>query len=44
VSASAIETTNIILNDLGREFFAILIDESRAVSIKEKSELFFDIW
>ena len=49
MSVAAIETTNIILNDLGHEFCAILIDESHAVSIKEESEfldseLFFDVW
>jgi len=31
----AIETKTAILNDLGDEYFSILIDESREVSTKE---------
>lgn len=36
VCAAIIETTNIILNDLGCEFFVILIDVSRDVLVKKK--------
>ena len=36
VHVVAIETTNIILNDFGREFIIILIDKFRDVSVKKK--------
>jgi hypothetical protein len=36
IQKDVIETTNIILNDLGREFFIILTDEFRDVSVKKK--------
>ncbi|XP_057476937.1 uncharacterized protein LOC130764654 [Actinidia eriantha] len=36
VNAAAIEILNVIINDIGDECFSILIDESRAVSIKEQ--------
>ena len=35
VNAATIETTNIILKDLGDELFSILVDESRDISVKE---------
>ncbi|XP_057455557.1 uncharacterized protein LOC130746832 [Lotus japonicus] len=36
VRAAASETTRVILDDLGENLFAILIDESRDISIKEQ--------
>ncbi|XP_031405753.1 zinc finger MYM-type protein 1-like [Punica granatum] len=36
IRACAMETTNVILHELGDEFFAILLDESRDVSVKEQ--------
>lgn len=39
MNAMAIETTNIILKDLGDELFSILVDESRDISIKEQMVL-----
>ncbi|XP_031378142.1 zinc finger MYM-type protein 1 [Punica granatum] len=36
IRACAMETTNTILHELGDEFFAILLDESRDVSVKEQ--------
>ncbi|KAL4586505.1 hypothetical protein LXL04_011141 [Taraxacum kok-saghyz] len=36
VHAAAIETTKLIINDIGESFFSILIDESRDISIKEQ--------
>ncbi|PNX59718.1 zinc finger MYM-type protein 1-like, partial [Trifolium pratense] len=36
VNAASLETTRAILNDLGDEFFAILVDESRDISNKEQ--------
>ncbi|XP_016199774.1 zinc finger MYM-type protein 1-like [Arachis ipaensis] len=36
VRAAASETTKVIVNDLGDELFAVLIDEARDISIKEK--------
>ena len=35
VCAVAIETRNVIVNDLEDEYFVILVDESRDVSTKE---------
>ena len=34
MNAMAIETTNIILKDLGDELFSILVDESRDIGMK----------
>ncbi|XP_074323642.1 uncharacterized protein LOC141660546 [Apium graveolens] len=36
VKAMAIETTKIILRELGEDLFSILVDESRDISVKEK--------
>ncbi|XP_073137936.1 uncharacterized protein [Henckelia pumila] len=36
VRACALETTNVILKELGDNFFSILLDESRDVSVKEQ--------
>ncbi|KAJ9545408.1 hypothetical protein OSB04_025115 [Centaurea solstitialis] len=36
VNTAAIETTKLIVNDLGDDFFSVLVDESRDVSIKEQ--------
>ncbi|XP_075664911.1 uncharacterized protein LOC142634498 [Castanea sativa] len=36
VNAVAYKTTNAIIEDLGSEFFSILVDESRDISIKEQ--------
>ncbi|KAL4600720.1 hypothetical protein ACB092_11G218600 [Castanea dentata] len=36
VNAIAYKTTNAIIEDLGSEFFSILVDESRDISIKEQ--------
>ncbi|KAJ9537272.1 hypothetical protein OSB04_030005 [Centaurea solstitialis] len=36
VNAAATETTKLIVNDLGNDFFSVLVDESRDVSIKEQ--------
>src|ERR1044072_1893386 len=38
VRAASSETTRIILDDLGDSLFAILIDESRDISIKEQMD------
>ncbi|KAL3819974.1 hypothetical protein ACJIZ3_005879 [Penstemon smallii] len=39
VNAAATETSNAIINDLGDDYFAILVDESRDVSGKEQMAL-----
>ncbi|XP_052627154.1 uncharacterized protein LOC128133675 [Lactuca sativa] len=36
VHAAAIETTKLIINDIGECFFSLLVDESRDISIKEQ--------
>ncbi|XP_057761157.1 uncharacterized protein LOC130981593 [Arachis stenosperma] len=36
VRAAASETTKVIVNDLGDELFAVLVDEARDISIKEQ--------
>ncbi|CAN1172100.1 hypothetical protein LINPERHAP2_LOCUS29978 [Linum perenne] len=36
INALALETTKLITEDIGDDFFAILADESRDVSVKEK--------
>ncbi|XP_029150130.1 uncharacterized protein [Arachis hypogaea] len=36
VKAAASETTKVIVNDLGDELFAVLVDEARDISIKEQ--------
>ena len=36
VHAAAIETTKLIINDIGESFFSILVDKSRDISIKEQ--------
>ncbi|KAL4592042.1 hypothetical protein LXL04_005021 [Taraxacum kok-saghyz] len=36
VHAAAIETTKLIINDIGESFFSIIVDESRDISIKEQ--------
>ncbi|KAJ0962219.1 hypothetical protein J5N97_030047 [Dioscorea zingiberensis] len=38
-SAAASETTNVIINELGDDLFAILVDESRDISNKEQMAL-----
>ncbi|CAH9098495.1 unnamed protein product [Cuscuta epithymum] len=40
VNAFATETSNLILKDLGSEFFGILVDESRDISVKEQLIVF----
>lgn len=41
VNATAVETTNAIIRDMGDAFFSILVDESRDVSIKEQMAVIF---
>ncbi|XP_075636849.1 uncharacterized protein LOC142609104 [Castanea sativa] len=41
VNAIAYKTTNAIIEDLGGEFFSILVDESRDISIKEQMGIVF---
>ncbi|PIA41107.1 hypothetical protein AQUCO_02300127v1 [Aquilegia coerulea] len=36
VNSFAVETTNVILKELGDAFFSVLIDESRDISVKEQ--------
>ena len=36
INACAVETTNVIVNDVKDELFSILVDESRDVSVKEQ--------
>ncbi|XP_050233431.2 uncharacterized protein LOC126681917 [Mercurialis annua] len=36
INAAAIEITNVIIEDIGNNFFSILVDECRDVSIKEQ--------
>ena len=36
INAAAIETTNAIIEDIGSDFFSILVDECRDVSVKEQ--------
>ena len=36
VNAAACETINAIIKDLDNEFFSILVDESRDISVKEQ--------
>ncbi|XP_031285192.1 uncharacterized protein LOC116143886 [Pistacia vera] len=36
INAFAIETVNAIIHDLGNDFFAILVDESRNISVKKQ--------
>ncbi|XP_019194749.1 PREDICTED: zinc finger MYM-type protein 1-like [Ipomoea nil] len=40
VNAIASETTEMIINDLGGELFAIIVDESRDISVKEQMIVF----
>ena len=44
VNAAAYKTTNAIIEDLDSEFFSILVDESRNISIKKKWLLFCVMW
>nr|XP_011468585.1 PREDICTED: zinc finger MYM-type protein 1-like [Fragaria vesca subsp. vesca] len=37
----AVETTNVIIKDIGDAFFSILVDESRDVSVKEQMAVIF---
>ena len=39
VNAIARETSNVIIKDLDNEFFSILVDESRNISMKEQMSL-----
>nr|XP_011459928.1 PREDICTED: zinc finger MYM-type protein 1-like [Fragaria vesca subsp. vesca] len=41
VNAAAVETTNVIIKDIGDAFFSILVDESRDVSVKEQMTIIF---
>lgn len=36
INAAAVETTNVIVDDIGNAFFSILVDECRDISVKEQ--------
>lgn len=39
INAAAVETTNAIIMDIGNNFFSILVDECRDVSVKEQMSI-----
>ncbi|XP_008229786.1 PREDICTED: zinc finger MYM-type protein 1-like [Prunus mume] len=41
VNAAAVETTNVIISDIGYSLFSILVDEYRDVSVKEQMVVMF---
>ena len=41
VNDAVVETTNVIIKDIGDAFFSILVDESRDVSVKEQMTVIF---
>ena len=41
VNAAVVETTNVIISDMGDSLFSILVDESRDVSVKDQMVVMF---